>query len=170
MENWIYKYSPDNSSRFILGEIGEKNLICIGINPSTATPEALDNTLKKVKNFAHSNGYDGWIMLNVYPQRATNPKHIHNEMELTIHEENLKHLQFLVQEHPNFDVWASWGILINKRPFLKTCLKDVANVLGLNRNWLHLNELTKKQHPKHPLYLPYNSEFKKFDIDNYIQR
>lgn len=170
MSNWIYKHTKDNTSRFVLGETGTKNLICIGINPSTATPESLDNTLRKVQKFAFNNGYDGWIMLNVYPQRATNPKDIHTEIQISIHQENLKQLQLLIHEHPNFDIWASWGTLINKRPFLKTCLKDVAEALGLERNWLHLNELTKKGHPKHPLYLPYESEFNKFDITNYIKQ
>lgn len=57
MGNWIYKHTKDNTSRFVLGEIGAKNLICIGINPSTATPESLDNTLKKVQKFASNKGY-----------------------------------------------------------------------------------------------------------------
>lgn len=170
MADWIYINNEDDTSRYVLGEIGTKNLICIGINPSTATPESLDNTLKKVQKFASNKGYDGWIMLNVYPQRATNPKCIHTEINDSIHQENLKQIQLLIQEYPNFDVWASWGTLINKRPFLKKCLVDVAEVLGSDRNWLHLNELTKKGHPKHPLYLPYESEFNKFDITNYISK
>lgn len=166
--NWTYIKNKDNSARFTLGKIGERNLFVIGINPSTAEPNKLDNTVTKVEKFAMANGYDGWVMLNVYPQRATNPKDIHNVVDVRIHKENLKQLEILAQSIPNFDIWAGWGTLINKRAFLNPCLKGVAEVLGLKRNWLHLNELTKYGHPKHPLYLPYSSEFKKFDIINYL--
>jgi hypothetical protein len=168
MINWTYIKNTDNSARFTLGKIGKHNLFVIGINPSTAEPNKLDNTVTKVEKIAIANGYDGWVMLNVYPQRATNPKDIHGEVDITIHNENLKQLEILAQSIPNFDVWAGWGTLIHKRPFLKPCLKEMVKVLGLDRNWLHLNELTKHGHPKHPLYLPYISEFKKFDIINYL--
>ena len=49
--NWIYEHDVNNTARFTLGEyqyISDKTLICFGINPSTATPNNLDNTLKKV--------------------------------------------------------------------------------------------------------------------------
>lgn len=169
MDNWTYVKNTDNTARFTLGKIGKRNLFIIGINPSTAEPNKLDNTVTKVEKFAFNNGYDGWIMLNVYPQRATDPKLIHKEMDRSIHIENLKQLKMLMQLSPDFDIWAGWGTLIKKRPFLTSCLKDVAEVLGLDRNWVNLNELTKHGHPRHPLYLPYKSEFKKFDIKNYIQ-
>ncbi|MEQ3689968.1 MAG: DUF1643 domain-containing protein [Flavobacterium sp.] len=169
MENWTYIKNNNNTVRFTLGKIGKRNLFVIGINPSTAEPNKLDNTVTKVEKFASNNGYDGWIMLNVYPQRATDPKYIHKEVDTIIHNENLKQLVLLIQSNPNFDIWAGWGTLINKRPFLKNCLKEVAEVLGLDRNWVHLNELTKYGHPRHPLYLPYSSEFKKFDIVNYLK-
>lgn len=169
MTNWIYKNSNDNTSRFLLGEIGLKNLICIGINPSTATPESLDNTLKKVKKIAYLNGYDGWIMLNVYPQRATNPNQMHNDIDYNLHNQNLEEIRNLLSKNIVFDIWASWGTLINKRPYLKSCLNDVATTLGLKSNWLHISDLTRKSHPRHPLYVAHASVFNQFDIENYIK-
>ena len=66
---------------------GAKNpLICVGINPSTAAPDALDNTLKSVERVAHFNGYDSFLMFNVYAQRATNP----DDMELTYNQEPIR--------------------------------------------------------------------------------
>ena len=46
--------SPDFYSeyRYILGTAGKKPLITIGINPSTAEPDNLDNTLKSVERIA----------------------------------------------------------------------------------------------------------------------
>src|SRR5690606_17601605 len=70
---WVYLKNDENTLRYVLGEKGNKTIACIGVNPSTATPEKLDPTLKKVKTVAKHNGFDGWIMYNLYPQRATNP-------------------------------------------------------------------------------------------------
>ena len=70
---WIYVPNEYVDYRYILGTRGENPLICIGINPSTAKPDDLDNTLKSVERTALFNGYDSFIMFNVYAQRATNP-------------------------------------------------------------------------------------------------
>ena len=70
---WIYVPDFYTEYRYILGTRGENPLICIGINPSTAAPDALDNTLKSVSRIAQANRYDSFIMFNVYAQRATDP-------------------------------------------------------------------------------------------------
>ena len=59
--------------RYILGTRGTRPLICVGINPSTAAPDALDPTLQSVERIALTNGYDSFLMFNVYAQRATRP-------------------------------------------------------------------------------------------------
>ena len=70
---WLYAPNFYSEYRYILGTRGQKPLICIGINPSTARPGDLDPTLKSVERLANANGFDSWIMFNVYPQRATDP-------------------------------------------------------------------------------------------------
>ena len=47
-EKWLYVPNAYTEYRYILGTRGENPLICIGINPSTARPDGLDNTLKSV--------------------------------------------------------------------------------------------------------------------------
>jgi hypothetical protein len=42
---WLYAPNFYSEYRYILGTRGKRPLICIGINPSTAKPDALDNTL-----------------------------------------------------------------------------------------------------------------------------
>ena len=73
VNKWLYVPNVYSEYRYILGTRGQKPLICIGINPSTAAPDALDNTLKSVERVSHFNGYDSFIMFNVYAQRATDP-------------------------------------------------------------------------------------------------
>ena len=67
----------DDTARFMLGEVGENPIICLGINPSTANDEKDDPTISKIRKIASENNCDGWIMLNLYPQRATNPNDMH---------------------------------------------------------------------------------------------
>ena len=70
---WYYEPHAYQPYRYVLGRVGKHPLVCIGINPSTAQPGALDPTLKSVERLANANGFDSWIMFNVYPQRATDP-------------------------------------------------------------------------------------------------
>ena len=60
-EKWLYVPCRYDEFRYILGTKGKKPLICIGINPSTARPDALDNTLKSVERTALFNGYDSFL-------------------------------------------------------------------------------------------------------------
>ena len=48
IQKWLYAPSFYSEYRYILGTRGKHPLICIGINPSTAEPDHLDNTLKSV--------------------------------------------------------------------------------------------------------------------------
>ena len=57
---WLYVPDHYADYRYILGTRGENPLICIGINPSTAQPGDLDNTLKSVERIALGNGYDSF--------------------------------------------------------------------------------------------------------------
>jgi len=45
IEKWLYVPPYYCEYRYILGTKGKNPLICIGINPSTAAPDDLDNTL-----------------------------------------------------------------------------------------------------------------------------
>ena len=73
INTWLYAPNFYSEYRYILGTRGKNPLICIGINPSTAKPNDLDNTLKSVERIALGNCFDSFIMFNVYAQRATDP-------------------------------------------------------------------------------------------------
>ncbi len=166
---WVYEHNEDNSSRYTLGRIGTRNLICIGINPSTATPEGLDSTLKKVNRIAELNGYDGWLMLNIYPQRDTYP----NNIDLVSNDDGIKANNKAIQEvlkmYKFKDIWAAWGTTIEHRPFLKDCLEELSKNFDASYRWLHYDDTTKYGHPRHPLYVSYSKEFKDFDINKYLE-
>ena len=60
----IYHPDHNNQWRYTLGTIGNHPLITVGLNPSTATQEKLDNTVTKVEKVARQCGFDSFIMLN----------------------------------------------------------------------------------------------------------
>lgn len=168
--NWRYDKNNDNSARYTLGELGSNNLICIGINPSTAVPEELDATLKKVKAIAQHNGYDGWLMLNLYPQRDTYPDNIDlikDDLEI---KKNNEIVQTILSEHDFKDVWAAWGTSIENRPFLIECLRDLSKNFDSSYRWLNYDDLTNDGHPRHPLYVSYHKEFNEFDLEKYLEK
>lgn len=165
---WIYRNSIDNKCRYVLGVSGDKPLICVGINPSTAEPGALDNTMKSVDRIAKSNGFDSWIMLNIYPQRATNPNDMDIEMNELICEENIRFIEEILSRK-NATIWAAWGTLINKRKYLKNCLKQIGELsFQHDCNWVTFGKKAKDGHPHHPLYLRQDEKVQNFNIGNYL--
>ena len=114
---WYYEPHVYLPYRYVLGRVGRRPLVCIGINPSTAQPGALDPTLKSVERLAGRNGFDSWIMFNVYPQRATDPNDMDRVPDRSLCDENLRWLAaVLSQTQPT--MWAAWGTLIEKRDYL----------------------------------------------------
>jgi hypothetical protein len=99
MGTWEYIKSKDNSSRFVLGEIGKGPLICIGVNPSTAEPEELDKTSIVIKALAYNNDFDGWIMINLYPQRETDISKLHSILDVELHKKNLEVITSILEEY-----------------------------------------------------------------------
>lgn len=171
---WLYVPCKYSEYRYILGTRGENPLICIGINPSTAEPDNLDNTLKSVERIALHNGYDSFIMFNVYPQRATNPDDMDPDFNEPMHIENMKAFEYILSSYGEGHkpaVWAAWGTIIEKRPYLRDCVKDMI-VRGerYGAGWFTAGARSKaKGHPHHPLYLKKDSVTEPFsDILDYL--
>lgn len=169
IEKWLYAPNFYSEYRYILGTRGKKPLICIGINPSTARPDDLDNTLKSVERIALGNGFDSFIMFNVYAQRATDPDAMEHSCNMALHRENLEAFRYVLSISPKPAVWAAWGTIIEKRDYLPMCLKDMLEVgQQYGANWYCAGKVSKKGHPHHPLYLRKDEILKPFDIASYI--
>lgn len=173
-DKWLYVPCKYSEYRYILGTRGKNPLICIGINPSTAEPDNLDNTLKSVERIALHNGYDSFIMFNVYPQRATNPDDMDPDFNEPMHIENMKAFEYILSSYGEGHkpaVWAAWGTIIEKRPYLRDCVKDMI-VRGekYGAGWFTAGARSKaKGHPHHPLYLKKDSVTEPFlDILDYL--
>ncbi len=169
---WLYVPDHYSEYRYILGTRGSRPLICIGVNPSTAIPGRLDNTLKSAERIALFNGFDSFLMFNVYAQRATNPDDMDRELNPALHAENMKAFRYILTragEAPA--VWAAWGAVIEKRAYLPGCVLDIA-ALGesFGARWLLAGPRSRAGHPHHPLYLKKDSPLEPFpDLKEYLR-
>ena len=169
IEKWLYAPNFYSEYRYILGTRGKNPLICIGINPSTAEPDHLDNTLKSVERIAHGNGFDSFIMFNVYAQRATDPDAMEKQCNPALHRENLKAFRYVLSMAEQPTVWAAWGAIIEKRGYLADCVRDMVAVgQEYGAQWCCAGAISKKGHPHHPLYLRKDEKIKPFDIEQYL--
>ena len=168
---WLYVPNRYSEYRYILGTRGSRPLICVGINPSTAAPDALDPTLQSVERIARSNGYDSFLMFNVYAQRATRPDDMEPLCNPELHAENRKAFRYLLSLSPRPAVWAAWGNIIMKRDYLMDCMRDfAADGKAAGARWYTAGPLLKSGHPHHPLYLKRDTKLLDFDIDAYLRR
>ena len=169
VNKWLYAPNFYSEYRYILGTRGENPLICIGINPSTAQPGDLDNTLKSVERIALGNGYDSFIMFNVYAQRATDPDAMEKACNLLLHRENMEAFRYVLSISKAPAVWAAWGTIIEKREYLSDCLQDMIAIgKEYGAKWLCAGKVSKKGHPHHPLYLRKDEALRQFDVEGYL--
>ena len=170
IEKWLYAPNFYSEYRYILGTRGKNPLICIGINPSTAKPDDLDNTLKSVERIALGNGFDSFIMFNVYAQRATDPDAMEKQCNYRLHKENLEAFRYVLSISEKPAVWAAWGTIIEKRDYLPECVRDMVAVgQEFGADWYCAGKVSKKGHPHHPLYLRKDEILKSFDIQGYLE-
>ena len=170
-EKWLFVPDYYTEYRYILGTRGKEPLICIGINPSTAAPDALDNTLKSVERIAHANGFDSWMMFNVYPQRATRPEDMERAENAFLNAENIRALRWALDHCGSRKaVWGAWGNNVERRPYLIRCLWEMAEAANeAGAVWYSAGKRSVRGHPHHPLYLKKDTPLELFDIREYLE-
>lgn len=167
----IYDNARDNAWRFTLGKHGMRPLITVGLNPSTATAEQSDTTIAKVDGVARRHGFDGFIMLNLYPVRATDYNALPMTPDATAFEQNLARIETVVSTLTRPVLWAAWGESVLARPFfIEAALALHARLMRLGAQWQHLGQMTRSGHPRHPSRLHYAWSFSPMDADHYFGR
>ena len=147
---WLYVPDHYSEYRYLLGTKGQRPLVCIGINPSTAVPDRLDNTLKSAERIA---------------------LHMEPVMNPVLHQENMKAFSWLLSSLSSPpDLWAAWGAVIEKRPYLPVCVLDMASIgEAFGARWFTAGPRSKAGHPHHPLYLKKDTVLDPFtDLKDYL--
>ena len=167
-EKTEYITDKDNAVRYVLGKYTNNPLIVFGINPSTATAEKNDATIGIVEKIAKSRNCDGYLMFNLYPQRATKIKiNFPKECDVEICKLNYQYISERITE--NSEVIAAWGTHILDRDFFVSALRQINSIVKQkNAKWICLCK-TKYGHPHHPTRLAYDKmTFESFDMDEYL--
>lgn len=139
--------SEDGLYRYWLSRrlaMGERTVLFVGLNPSTADAMQDDPTIRRCAGFARRWGYDWLLMGNLYAYRATEPKVLRTVLD-PVGVRNQEALLWMA--HRAEVIVAAWGAF---------SLNHYASVLS---KWLlsrpHTRHLgrTRSGAPKHPLYL-----------------
>ena len=169
----IYRHAGEgpNSDRYVLGRQAEgRNLLAVCLNPSTATDRQSDPTMTRLKGFAERNGFDGFVMVNLYPQRSTDPALLDATLDPNRHRRNIEEIGRLVCELSCDTVLVAWGAAIELRPYLtESCLTDLVAALSAAPIAWKCIGLTKRGHPRHPSRAAYG-ELLPFDPTDYLRR
>ena len=94
------------------------------------------------------------------------------ERNEALHRENMAAFRYVLEqvgEGYRPAVWAAWGTIIEKRPYLKDCVREMVSIgEAFNAQWLCAGKRSKKGHPHHPLYLRKDEKIKPFDVAAYL--
>lgn len=134
--------SEDNKYRYQLSRIWDQSkprILFIMLNPSTADAKQDDPTIRRVISFAKSWGYGGIHVGNLFAYRCTDPKGLKHALN-PIGENNINHIQKLVGQVDK--VIYAWG----NNNIEPTWLRDIVQTP-------YCIDVSKKNIPKHPLYL-----------------
>lgn len=168
--------------RYILGKPSEHgdNIIVIACNPSKASLTEPDDTMDNIVETVGLLGADGYVVLNLYPARSGDPDQLPDEADERVLDENVRAFRDVLAMPfmKNANVWAAWGGLIRKRPYLAESLGRIVAAFkesGHQGEWFQMGEGTKDGHPRHPNprikrpeYLPWNMQPNEFDVEAYL--
>jgi hypothetical protein len=139
----------------------EPLLAAILLNPSTATENKLDPTLRRVKGFAERDGYGGMLVANLFALRSTDrsalirhvsPIGLHNDEAI-----DLVALNRLVGR-----VVVGWGVPHKK--WIPRALDVERRLLEYGVHLWCFGEQTAGGWPRHPLYLPKSTQITQYRI------
>ena len=157
----------NDNKRFLLEISGEKPLVVIGVNPSKANAVESDRTVDRAMYIAEQNGYDGLLIINLYPQRTTDPTKLHQNAEEDLNRQNIETITDLVNRVTYPTVLLSYGDLLLSRVYLKENLKKILAMFPDTTKWLKMGELTVKGNPRHLSRLSYST--KVTDASDYVK-
>jgi hypothetical protein len=119
-------------------------LVVVGLNPSTATAELDDRTIRKCIYFAMQWRYGGLVMLNIFAFRSRDPKVMRKAVD-PIGPENDAYLLKLTEGRRVLCAWGTNGDFMERD---RAVLKLLAG-----RDLVALR-LSDEGFPWHPLYIP----------------
>ena len=143
--------------RFLLWRFWDERprMLFIGLNPSTANELVNDPSITRLCGFARRWGYGGLYACNLYPYITPEPKDLLSEVRN--HGANTPAIQMAVKLVVL--TVCGWGDGIKSVPEGDSRARAVYDMLEAPMCW----GLTVSGNPKHPLYLPGDTELEEFE-------
>lgn len=144
---------PVKEHRFALGRValvspGKPPLVVLGMNPSYADDQRSDKTINRIIEASVHHGYSGWVMLNLYPERATSPDNL-APFDQQLSTSNCNAMEAVLTRFGVTAVLGAWGNPPNQT--IRAARKDVLSTLKrLNVQVFSFDALTAEGHPRHP--------------------
>ena len=148
----LFRYTLSRSWQTLL-EANDEILLFILLNPSTADENLDDPTLRRGMGFAWRLGYGAVVFCNLFAFRTPSPAKLKMAIDPVgpLNDEHI--LQEAKEAHTVVLAWGTHGTYRDRD-------KEVLELLGDGA--LHCLGKTKNGHPRHPLYLPNNTELEEF--------
>ncbi|MEU5610524.1 DUF1643 domain-containing protein [Streptomyces sparsogenes] len=142
-------FGPGHVHRYALTRTwgkGGTHAVYVLLNPSMATADQDDPTVRRLVVFARREGHQGLVLANLFAVRCTDPYAL-TGMADTIGAHNDALLHLLAEEARDITVgWGTWGRLPRAAAVETLLTGHGARLWALGT--------TKAGHPRHPLYLP----------------
>lgn len=144
---------PHEKHRFVLGDDtgwspGHPPLIALCMNPSRASDLVSDKTINRLIKASIDNGYGGWVMLNLYPERATDPKCL-NDYDASLSRDNCAEIEAVIAKYQVTEILGAWGGGL--KPTIRAAKRDVlARLTALDVQVFTWDTLTDDGNPRHP--------------------
>jgi hypothetical protein len=141
-------FSPDRKYRFRLTRIWNEScplLMWIMLNPSTADESRDDPTIRRCIGFSINNGFGGLLVHNLFSFRSSDPHFLYGQKDPV----GPDYDDMIIEDAcSGMRIICAWGTVPKMLLWRE---RDVLSFLkGLDLNFL---QMTKSQHPAHPLYL-----------------
>lgn len=142
----LYRYSLERLFSFLLPRLPQvrRTVLFVGLNPSTATAEEDDPTIRREVGYAQDWCFDRYLKGNVYALRSTDPSALYDSVD-PVGPHNKATLKRLMDRADL--IVAAWGA--NK---LHPAAVEIAQMILADPRTRCLG-VTKGGAPKHPLYL-----------------
>lgn len=128
---------------------GQRTLVVIMVNPSSATAETNDPTIRRVIAFALVWGFGRLVVVNLFAYRATNVREL-ARVEDPVGPENDAHIIAAAAEGEM--LVAAWGVKSKLPARLRS--REAAVLELLAGRELYCIRTTAEGSPEHPLFLP----------------
>jgi len=133
-----------------------RSVCFIMLNPSTADAFKEDPTIRRCIGFAKRLGCSAMSVVNLFGLRATEPKEL-KRADDPVGERNDYYIRAAIEAASM--VICAWGVHVGS----SGRDREVCDILQHFRGPIYTFGVTKAGHPKHPLYLPADSELQRFE-------